>query len=330
MIKPRVLGQQLNKEIVGQDRALEAVVRSVVVADLGVADPQRPLASFLFIGPTGTGKSQLGRSLAKALHNDAGAVITVNCTEFKSPHDVAKLVGAPPGYVGHERPPFLTQEKLDPKSTVVVFEELEKADRALFDLLLQVLDRGELKTGRGVDLDFCNCFIIMTSNVCAKEVDALTQGGSIGFGPPGMRLDAMQPDLAHERIETICTGAVEDFFSPEFLNRIDEIVTFNPLKDEHLMAILEKFLMETRIRFAMVGIATSISENAKRFLIEQGTNLRYGARPLRRAVRRYLEFPVARLVAEEALDAGRIVHVEAGDARLHFHVKAPMLEACSG
>ncbi|HYK87810.1 MAG TPA: AAA family ATPase [Acidobacteriota bacterium] len=319
MFKPQELKYKLKQEIIGQDRAIDAVVRAVVVADLGICDPQRPLATFLFLGPTGTGKSQIGRSLAKILHGSESDVVAINCTEFKNPHDVAKLVGAPPGYVGHEHPPFLTQDKIEKKFTIVIFEELEKADRALFDLLLQVLERGEMKTGRGSDLNFRNCIIMMTSNVCAREVDNIARNAFIGFNPPVQKIDALDADTADTRIQTLCIGAVENYFSPEFINRIDEIVTFNRLKDDHLLAILDKFLLDTRARLAMAGIGTIISDSGKRFLIDKGTNLRYGARPLKRAVREFLEFPLATLVAEQGAQPDQVIYIDAGSDRLEFN-----------
>ena len=318
MLKTQDLRDQLRKEIIGQDRAIDAVVRAVVVADLGICVPQRPLGTFLFLGPTGTGKSQIGRSLAKIIHGDDREVVAINCTEFKNPHDVAKLVGAPPGYVGHEQPPFLTQEKIQKKFTIVIFEELEKADRALYDLLLQILERGELKTGRGVDLSFNNCFIIMTSNVCAKEVDNITKNAVIGFGMPAQKFEDLDQDSADAKIQTVCIGAVEDFFSPEFINRIDEIVTFNRLKEDHLLQILDKFLLDTRARLAMTGVGSAISDEAKRFLILKGTNLRYGARPLRRAVREYLEFPLANMIAEKGIEPNSVVHIDVTGDELQF------------
>lgn len=317
-MKADELTDALRREIIGQDRAIETVVQAVVIADLGICDPQRPEGTFLFLGPTGTGKSQLGRSLAKVLHGSEKEAVAINCTEFKNPHDVAKLTGAPPGYVGHDQPPFLTPEKLAKKHTVVIFEELEKADHALFDLLLQILERGELKTGRGVDLDFTRCFIFMTSNVCAKEVDDITKNASIGFQPPGPRFEELDEDAADLKIESACMLAVEDFFSPEFINRVDEIITFNRLKEEHLMAILNKFLLDTRARLAMAGIGTSIDESAKRFLIVKGCNVRYGARPLKRAVREHLEYPVAKIAAENGIRENQIVHVVAENGQLEF------------
>jgi ATP-dependent Clp protease ATP-binding subunit ClpC len=320
MIKATELRERLRKEIVGQDQAIDAVVRTVVVADLGICDPRRPMGTFLFLGPTGTGKSQIGRSLAKILHGQESDVVSINCTEFKNPHDVAKLVGAPPGYVGHDQQPFLTQDKLEKPLTIVLFEELEKADRALFDLLLQILERGELTTGRGANLDFHNCLVMMTSNVCAKEIDNITKNEVLGFGLPPKRLQEMDPLAADARIRAACMGAVENYFNPEFVNRIDEIITFNPLRDEDLMAILEKFLGETRERVGSTGVMLIVSESAKKFLIAKGTNLRYGARPLRRAVREHLEFPLANLIVENGTTTGfETVTTEAGDDNLQFY-----------
>lgn len=319
MLKEYDLKAQLKKEIIGQDKAIDAMVRAVMVANLGICDPQRPLGTFLLLGPTGTGKSQIGRSLAQILHGTDTGLVVINCTEFKNPHDISKLTGAPPGYIGHDCPPFLTAETLEKKATVVIFEELEKANQSLMDLLLQVLERGELKTGQGVDLSFRNCFIILTSNVCAKEVDQITTNSIIGFNPCLERLDNLNKDMADDKIRAACMNAVEDFFSPEFINRIDEIVTFNRLKDEHLMAILEKFLFETRSRLAAAGILATISEAAKRFLIKKGTNLRYGARPLRRAMREYLEYPLAALIAEREITKNQILHVEAEKECLSFN-----------
>jgi ATP-dependent Clp protease ATP-binding subunit ClpC len=320
MTKAAELRELLKREIVGQDQAIDAVVRTVVVADLGICDPRRPLGTFLFLGPTGTGKSQIGRSLAKILHGSESDVVSINCTEFKNPHDVAKLVGAPPGYVGHDQQPFLTQDKLEKPLTIVLFEELEKADRALFDLLLQILERGELTTGRGANLNFHNCLVMMTSNVCAKELDNITKNEVLGFGLPPKKLQEMDPAAADARIRAACLGAVESFFNPEFVNRIDEIITFNPLKDEDLMAILEKFLEETRERVGTTGVFLTVSDAAKKYLIDKGTNLRYGARPLRRAVREHLEFPLASMIVENCASSGcGTVLAEAGNGKLDFY-----------
>jgi ATP-dependent Clp protease ATP-binding subunit ClpC len=164
-----------------------------------------------------------------------------------------------------------------------------------------------------------NCFVMMTSNVCAKEIDNITKNDVLGFGPPPRKSQESNPEATDARIRAACMGAVERFFNPEFINRIDEIVTFNPLKYADLMAILEKFLAETKARLASAGVMMSIADSAKRFLIEKGTNLRYGARPLRRAAREYLEFPLANLIAEsETSGHNQAVHVEDGENELGF------------
>lgn len=331
MLQAAGLREALQKEIIGQNQAVEAVVRAVVVADLGICDPQRPLGTFLFLGPTGTGKSQLGHSLARILHGDEKEVVAVNCTEFKNPHDVAKLTGAPPGYIGHEQPTFLTQEKLQKKFTIVIFEELEKADRALYDLLLQILERAELKTGRGVDLSFNNCFIFMTTNLATRELDARRKGG-IGFNVTRTRTPILPEEGELLRIEEderrFCIRVVEDYFGPEFINRIDEMIVFKYLQEKHLLAILEKFLLDTRARLAMAGLGSAITDAAKKFLIEIGTNLRYGARPLRRAVREHLEFPLAALIAQQGgVQSNSVVHIDVKDGKLEFQFSRLMKSA---
>ena len=318
MLKAQELREQLRKEIIGQDRAIDAVVRAVMVAELGICDPRRPLGTFLFLGPTGTGKSQIGRSLAKVLHGDENEVVAVNCTEFKNPHDVAKLVGAPPGYVGHEQPPFLTQEKLDRKLTIVIFEELEKADRAFYDLLLQILERGELKTGRAVDLTFRNCFIMMTSNVCAKEVDDITKNAVIGFSPPIQKFEELDQDSADAKIQTVCIGAVEDFFSPEFINRIDEIIFFHALGVEHMKQIVDIQVRGRLKRLEERKIHVELSEEAKSHIVREGYDPAYGARPLKRAIQKLVLDPLALRVLEGEFREGDRVTVDVGDNGLMF------------
>lgn len=301
-LKAAALASSLQKEVVGQEEAIGAVVRTVIVASMGISDPQRPLGTFLFAGPTGVGKSQLGRSLAKILHGNERSAVVINCTEFKNPHDAAKLIGAPPGYVGHEQPPFLTPEKLEKRFTVVIFEELEKADPNLCDVLLQVLERGELKTGRGVDLNFSNCFIFMTSNVGAREADQMRRGG-IGFGAAPSLLVILPEDAQARKEEEeerrIYRRKIEGAFKPEFINRLDDVIIFRRLGQAHLLAILNKFLLDTKARCATAGWSTVIAEAAKMFLLEKGSDFRYGARPMRRAIHRHLEFPLANFVDEQ-------------------------------
>lgn len=321
MLSEKDLKEKLKNAIVGQDAAIDALSRAVVIASLGVCDPSRPLGTFLFLGPTGVGKSQIGRSLATILHGDGGGgqglenqgLLVINCTEFKSSHEVSKITGAPPGYVGHEQPAFITPEKLQLAKTIVIFEEIEKADKALYDLLLQVLDRGELTTSRGESLNFRKCFIILTSNIGGREIDRLVRNLGVGFEPPARKFEELGKEEADDKIRAVSTKAMEDFFSPEFINRMDEIITFNHLSELHLTEILNKFLADARSRIACAGILVSVSANAKRFLIRKGTNFRYGARPLRRAVRRYLEYPVAAFILEKTIGPGHRIEVDVRD-----------------
>ncbi len=285
------LRKKLKQEISGQDHALEAVIRICAVATTGICDSSRPLGSFLFLGPTGTGKSETPRALAKIIHGDPNEVIAINCTEFKNPHDVAKLTGAPPGYIGHERPPFLTPEKIQKNFTIIIFEELEKADHDFFNILLQVLERGELTTGQGVRLNFTKCLIFMTSNIGARELDHLMRG-EIGFSGHGSIISNLSDDEASKAISHECLKALERNFNPEFINRIDEIIVFNRLKASDLGFILDKFLSDFTYRVNIAGVRVIIDESVKKFLIEKGFNQRYGARPLKRAIRTYLEFPL--------------------------------------
>lgn len=316
------LKQQLNREIIGQEQAMEEILQVVAVALMGVSDLQRPLGSFLLLGPTGVGKSQTGRSLAKIIHGDERKAITINCTEFSNPHDVAKLVGAPPGYVGFEHPPFLAPEMLTENFTILVFEELEKADRTFFNLLLPVLERAELKTGRSHNLCFNHCFILMTSNLGSYHYDASLRG-QIGFCSE--LHDPITPEEALTKRENVFLTEARRHLPPEFLNRFDEIITFKRLGEKELFFILEKFLLEMRARWAARGLEMSLTEKAKNFLIQRGTDFLYGARPLRKAIRRYLEFPLVGFWSERRqLSPSEFIQVDLArnEQALVFEVKA--------
>lgn len=315
MISERQLKKKLKAVIIGQDAAIDALARAVTIASIGICDPVRPLGTFLFLGPTGVGKSQIGRELATILHGSEQhpGLVIVNCTEFKSPHDVARLTGAPPGYLGADQPPFITPEKLSDPFSIVIFEEIEKADRALYDLLLQILDRGELTTGMGRLINFRNCFIILTSNLGTQEINKLARGAEVGFNTAMVKFLDLAPAKAAEKIKGVTTKVLENFFSPEFLNRLDELITFNTLSTPDLTAILDKLLGETRSRIAVKGAMVSVSANAKRFLLRKGTNQLYGARPLRRAIRLYLEYPVASFVSENLLESNNRLEVDVKD-----------------
>ena len=294
------LNTKLHKEIIGQDAAIAALVQAVVVAKLGVTDPERPLGTFMFLGPSGVGKSQLGRSLAAALHPDdtriniaaikAPGLRVFNCTEFQAPHEVSKLMGAPPGYVGYDNRAALLQEDLEAFGTVVIFEEIEKANVALYSVLLELMEKGILVTGSGTVLDFRKCFIIFTSNLGSEALDRQLSGNIPSFGLSTVNTAQDQ--------KQVCMKALESHFSPEFINRLDTVITFGFLKAKDYAAILDKFVAAIQTRFFAKRITLRLTEAAKKFILQNGVNKRYGARPLRRALVKYIDYPVASLVAE--------------------------------
>ncbi|HXK35772.1 MAG TPA: AAA family ATPase [Candidatus Paceibacterota bacterium] len=281
----KTLASGLRAEIFGQSEALDLVIKSVATAHLGIGDPDRPLHNFLFLGPTGVGKSEVGRTLARLLHGDDCGLVILDCNTFKNPHDVARLVGAPHGYIGFDTPPLITTEKLEHAFTVVVFEELEKADDAFFDVLLGLLEDGELTTGKGDVLDFTRSFIIMTSNLGSREAYKQKRR------PIGFRSET-------DRANQIFRKEAEKFFSPEFVNRLDTIVVFEPLTSVELSLILDKFLGQISFRLQGRGLHLTVDESVRQFLLLCGSNPYYGARPMRRAIDRWLVAPVAEYVLE--------------------------------
>jgi len=300
MIDAGELKIRLKEEIFGQDHAIETVVNSVAVANMRIADPRKPLGSLMFLGPTGTGKSQLARSLALILcglhHSLEGmhsGIVVINCNEYKLPHEVSKLTGAPPGYVGYDTSGFLTQDQLMNPMTVILLEEIEKADRSLHDLMLQVLDTGRMNTGKNVVLDFQNCFIIMTSNLGAREIDSIVSDNRVGFAPKLKFTDSLQ-----KKMQSVTMQAVEKVFSPEFMNRINEFVIFNPLTKSDMEQILDKFLNQIKNRVSDIhDKLVHFTPQAKAVLMAKGFDVRYGARALRRTVRKLVEYPLAQFLA---------------------------------
>jgi ATP-dependent Clp protease ATP-binding subunit ClpC len=273
----------LLQKIIGQDHAIEAIMPALTLANEKLNDPKRPLGSFLFLGPTGVGKSELPRSLARLLHGDESSAVVINCTEYKGYHDVAKLVGAPPGYVGHDMTPFLTQEKLEGDMTIVIFEEIEKADEALYDLLLEIVNKAVLVTGRGYELSFKNCLIFLTSNIGSRQYFE-ENNRNIGFKEISI----------HSSRTDLYLRACKNYFNPEFMGRFDEIVIFNDLMMEHFAKILDQFLSDTRVRFSMRGVDLKINKSVNKFLLMKTDCSSYGARPLKQTIKKYLEYPLAK------------------------------------
>jgi ATP-dependent Clp protease ATP-binding subunit ClpB len=307
----------LRARVVGQDRAVRSITSLYQVFQAGMTNPTRPLGSMLFLGPTGSGKTHLVEAAAEILFGDRNAVVKIDCAEFQHSHEIAKLIGSPPGYLGHrETTPLLTQENLEKYRTernpftLVLFDEIEKASDALWQLLLGVLDKGTLTLGDNRRVDFSQAMIFMTSNLGAKEMSELITG-SIGFAPA--KSGKLGADDLDQKIYRTASEAAKRKFSPEFMNRIDKIVVFRSLKYQELCRILNLELNGVQRRVnegAGERFTISLTESAREFLLSEGIEYRYGARHLKRAIERFLVNPLANLSATAQVRIGDVVVVD--------------------
>jgi ATP-dependent Clp protease ATP-binding subunit ClpB len=306
---------KLSSLIVGQDRAVRRLTGLYQIYLAGLAHPGRPLGTMLFLGPTGSGKTRVVEAAAQVLFGDPNLVTKIDCAEFQHSHEIAKLIGSPPGYLGHrETSPMLTQENLDRSHTetvklsLVLFDEIEKASDALWQLLLGILDKATLTLGDNRRVDFSRCILVMTSNLGAREMSELISGG-IGFAPKSGVVDAE----VDQKIYRTALDAARRKFSPEFMNRIDRVVVFRSLRDEHLRQILEIELTAVQERI-MRGTGTKFifkcSDSAKKFLLDEGIDFKYGARHLKRAIERFLVYPLSNLIATEQVTFGDLLTVD--------------------
>src|SRR5258708_4889868 len=306
----------LRRKIVGQDLAIEKVVEIYQMFLAGLNAPGRPVGNLLFLGPTGSGKTRVVEALAESLFGDARACIKIDCAEFQHSHEIAKLIGSPPGYLGHrETHPLLTQEALNQwhtdklKLSILLFDEIEKASDALWQLLLGILDKATLTLGDNRRVDLSQCIIIMTSNLGAGEMSNLVDGG-LGFAPKPSVVDQGLDD----KIDRTATEAARRKFTPEFMNRIDKVVVFKTLRSEHLQQILEIELGMVQQRILMAAGAHQFVFNCtpqvKTFLLAEGTDPKDGALHLKRAIERQLVFPLANLVATGQGRRGDFVRVD--------------------
>jgi ATP-dependent Clp protease ATP-binding subunit ClpB len=302
------LGEHLHKRVVGQDEAVEAVADAVVRARSGLKDPNRPIGSFIFLGPTGVGKTELARALAEFLFDDENNMVRLDMSEYQERHTVARLIGAPPGYVGYEEGGQLTEAVRRRPYCVLLFDEIEKAHADVFNVLLQILDDGRLTDGHGRTVDFKNTVVIMTSNVGSHLI--LNYRG--GDDP-----------LAFERMKSEVLGALRQQFRPEFLNRVDEIVVFHSLSREHLKQIVAIQVGRLRARLAERHVTLELTEPAQEYLAVTGYDPSYGARPIKRTIQKELETPIGRLILKGELADGRTVVVDEDRVRggLEFNVK---------
>jgi len=308
--------QALRRKIVGQDAAVEKAVEIYQMFLAGLNPPNRPVGNLLFLGPTGSGKTRVVEAMAEALFGDAKACIKIDCAEFQHSHEIAKLIGSPPGYLGHrETHPLLTQEALNQWHTeklrlsLLLFDEIEKASDSLWQLLLGILDKATLTLGDNRRVDLSQCVIIMTSNLGAGEMNELING-AMGFAQKPVSVDTR----IDEKITRTAQEAARRKFSPEFMNRIDKVVVFKMLKPEHLEKILEIELgmVQQRILQATGNsqFVFACTPRVKRFLLEEGTDPKYGARHLKRAIERFIVFPLANLVATGQVKLGDYVRID--------------------
>lgn len=310
--------EKLSGFIVGQERAVRRMSGLFQIYLAGMNNPTRPIGTMLFLGPTGSGKTRVVEAAAQVLFGDPYSVVKIDCAEFQHSHEIAKLIGSPPGYLGHrETSPMLTQENLDKahtedtKLTFVLFDEIEKASDSLWQLLLGILDKATLTLGDNRRVDFSKCVVIMTSNLGAREMSDMISGG-IGFAP-GKTGKAQEDTEIDTKIYRTALEAAKRKFSPEFMNRIDKVVVFRSLKEHHLRQILDIELKAVQARItesAGTKFIFECTDEAREFLLEEGIDLKYGARHLKRAIERFLVYPLSNLVATQQVETGDLVIVD--------------------
>jgi ATP-dependent Clp protease ATP-binding subunit ClpB len=292
------LEDELHKRVVGQDEAVRAVSEAVIRARSGLKDPNRPIGSFIFLGPTGVGKTELARALAEYLFDDERAMIRIDMSEYQEKHTVARLVGAPPGYVGYEEGGQLTEAVRRRPYSVVLFDEVEKAHHDVFNVMLQILDDGRLTDGQGRTVDFKNTIAIMTSNVGSQRILEFRGASSAADG------------AGYDRMQEAVLEEMRSHFRPEFLNRVDEIIVFHALTEDQLKQIVEIQLGRLRARLTDRHIELQLTDAARLNLVRTGYDPHYGARPLKRAIQRKIETPLGRLLLQGAVRDGQTVVVD--------------------
>ena len=298
----RLLGMtdELKKQVVGQDEAIDKIARSIRRNRAGLRDPKRPIGSFMFLGPTGVGKTLLAKKLAQFLFNSDDALIRVDMSEYMEKFNVSRLVGAPPGYVGYEEGGQLTEKVRRHPYSVVLLDEIEKAHPDVFNMLLQVLDEGNLTDGLGRKVDFKNTIIIMTSNIGTRELKDF--GAGVGFNTN---------ELTKERSDSVIRKALNRQFSPEFLNRVDDIVTFGALNHESILKIVDIELASFYKRVEQNGLKLEITDAAKNLVADRGFDIQYGARPLKRAIQSEIEDPLSEMLLREEAQPGDTIVIDA-------------------
>ena len=319
-IRLRNMASELKAAVIGQDKAIDKVVKSIQRNRVGLKDPNHPIGVFMFLGPTGVGKTWLAKKLAENMFGSEDALIRIDMSEFTESFNVSRLVGAPPGYVGYEEGGQLTEKVRRKPYSIVLLDEIEKAHNNVFNLLLQVLDEGRLTDGNGRLVDFRNTVVIMTSNAGTRQLKEFGRG--VGFNAGGMGISANEKDKEYAR--SIIQKSLSRQFSPEFLNRLDEIVTFDQLDLNAIKQIIDIELRQLFKRFEAMGYTMQISDTAKEFVATKGYDVQFGARPLKRAIQSYIEDGICELLLDGGLNSGDTIMVDKREDvdELTFTVKA--------
>jgi len=297
--KLRRMGEDLANAVVGQEEAISKVVKAIQRNRVGLKDPRKPIGSFIFLGPTGVGKTELARALARYMFDSDEALIRVDMSEYMEKFSLSRLIGAPPGYVGYEEGGQLTEKVRRKPYCVVLLDEIEKAHPDIFNILLQVLDDGQLTDGLGRKVDFKNTLIIMTSNIGVRQLKDF--GAGVGF------TTTAKSSTAEESSRGVIEKALKRTFSPEFLNRIDDVIIFNSLNEEHIAKIIDIIMKDVLKRLTNLGFTMELTPAAKKYIAEKGYDQQFGARPLHRAIQKYLEDPLAEEILNHTIKQGDVV-----------------------
>ncbi|MFT7379694.1 MAG: ATP-dependent Clp protease ATP-binding subunit ClpC, partial [Bacteroidia bacterium] len=295
------MGDELKANVIGQDKAVEKLTKAIQRTRAGLKSPNKPIGSFIFLGSTGVGKTEMAKSLAKYLFDSKEALLRIDMSEYMEKFAVSRLVGAPPGYVGYEEGGILTEKVRRKPYSVILFDEIEKAHPDIFNLLLQVLDEGFLTDSLGRKVDFRNTIIIMTSNIGSRQLKDF--GAGVGFGTTA------KSESADLNSKGVIENALKRFFSPEFLNRVDDVIVFNSLEKEDIEKILLLSIQELVVRIKQIGFDIKLSKEALGYLAEKGFDSNFGARPLNRAIQKYLEDPLAEEILKTEIIEGDLIKV---------------------
>jgi ATP-dependent Clp protease ATP-binding subunit ClpC len=299
------MGEELKGRVIGQEEAIKKLTKAIQRTRVGLKDPKKPIGSFIFLGPTGVGKTELAKTLATYLFDKEDSLIRIDMSEYMEKFSVSRLVGAPPGYVGYEEGGQLTEKVRRKPYSVVLLDEIEKAHPDVFNILLQVLDDGILTDGLGRRVDFRNTIIIMTSNIGVRDLKDF--GAGIGFA------NRAKADNMDEIMKSTIQSALKKAFSPEFLNRLDDVVVFNSLSKEDIFKIIDISLGKLFHRITDLGYKIELTEKAKDFLANKGYDQQYGARPLNRAIQKYLEDAIAEEILKGDLSEGDVITADYAD-----------------